>query len=58
MIETGTCVTTEMTSAVANRRMPSASVRVIMKMIAATFFTSGPKRLSSSSYDVNSSPRK
>ena len=45
VIETGTCVTTEMTSAVANSRMPSASVRVIMKMTAATFFTAGPKRL-------------
>ena len=32
--------------------MPSASVRVITKMIAATFLTSGPKRRSSSSYDV------
>ena len=55
---TGTWVTTEMTSAVAKSRMPSASVRVITKMIAATFLTSGPKRRSSSSYDVYSSPRK
>ena len=49
---TGTWVTTEMTSAVAKSLMPSASVRVITKMIAATFLTSGPKRRSSSSYDV------
>ena len=46
---TGTCVTTEMTSAVANSRMPSARVRVAMKMIAAMFLTDGPKRRRSSS---------
>jgi hypothetical protein len=46
---TGTWVTTEMTSAVANRRIPSASVRVTMKMSAAAFLTGAPKRRSSSS---------
>ena len=46
---TGTCVTTEMTSAVAKSRMPSASDRVIRKMIADRFLTVGPNRRCSSS---------
>ena len=55
---TGTAVTTEMTRAVANSRMPSASDRVRRKMPAAAVLTAVPKRRCSSSYDVNSSPRK
>ena len=55
---TGTCVTTEMTSAVAKSLMPSASERVIRKITAATFFTRSPKRRWSSSYNVKRSPRK
>jgi Na+/proline symporter len=41
---TGTCVTTAITSAVANRRMPSASDRVIRKSPAATVLTDAPNR--------------
>ena len=55
---TGTFVTTEITSAVANSRTPSASERVARKISADRFFTRGPKRRCSSSYEVNSSPRK
>ncbi len=41
---TGTPVTTAMTSAVANNRMPSASDRVNRKMPAATVVTASPNR--------------
>ncbi len=55
---TGTPVTTAITSAVANRRMPSASDRVIRKMSAAVVLTEVPNRRCSSSYEVKRSPRK
>ena len=55
---TGTPVTTAMTSAVANSRMPSASDRVIRKMPADKCLHPVPKRRCSSSYEVNRSPRK
>jgi len=51
-------VTTAITSAVANRRMPSASDRVIRKMPDATVLTRDPNRRCSSSYEVINSPRK
>ena len=44
VIETGTPVTIEMTSAVANSRMPSASDRVTRNSPAATVLTAVPKR--------------
>ena len=46
---TAGCVTTQMTSAVAKSRTPSASVRVTMKMSAAVFLTALPNRRKSSS---------
>jgi hypothetical protein len=49
---TGTCVTTEITSAVAKSRTPSASVRVTTKIPAAMFFTGAPNRRCNNSYDV------
>jgi hypothetical protein len=51
-------VTTEMTRAVANSRMPSASERVTMNSPALRFLTAGPKRWRSRSYDVSRSPAK
>ena len=50
---TGTPVTTAITSAVANRRMPSASERVSRKMTADSVLHARPNRRCSSSYDVN-----
>ena len=55
---TGTCVTIAITNAVVNRRIPSASERVIRKMTADSVLTRVPNRRCSSSYDVNRSPRK
>jgi hypothetical protein len=46
---TGTCVTTAMTRAVVNRRMPSASDRVPRKITADSVLTRVPKRRCSSS---------